>query len=63
MRDKARTGGGRRDDTCVHGLSRSWKVKVWAKKKKKKILDEDNTYTKNTGERPAVKFVKMFNSS
>ena len=32
MRDKklkARTGGGERDDTCGHGLSRSWKVEVY----------------------------------
>ena len=27
--------GGRRDDTCDHGLSRSWKVKVRENKKKK----------------------------
>ena len=41
MRDKnrklkARTGGERRDDTCDHGLSSSWKVKVWWKKNKEK---------------------------
>ena len=52
MRDKkmkARTGGGRRDDTCDHGLPRSslrvkpptwyelgWKVKVMIKKREKK---------------------------
>ena len=37
MRDKKVKGQepeGRRDDTCDHGLSRSWKVKVWKKKKK-----------------------------
>ena len=32
MRDKnwRQEPGGRRDDTCDHGLSRSWKVEVWA---------------------------------
>ena len=29
--------GGRRNDTCDHGLSRSWKVEVCGEKKKKKI--------------------------
>ena len=38
MRDKKRKQepGGRRDDTCDHCLSRSWKVKVWGKEKKQK---------------------------
>ena len=30
---RPRTGGGRSDDTCDHGLSGSWKVEVWEKKK------------------------------
>ena len=34
INSKARTGGGR-DDTCDHGLSRSWKVEVCQKKKEK----------------------------
>ena len=35
MRDKNRSqeSGGRGDDTCGHGLSRSWKVKVSGMKK------------------------------
>ena len=35
MRDKnwRQVPGGRGDDTCDHGLSRSWKVEVWGKKK------------------------------
>ena len=40
MRDKkmkAKTGGEGRDDTCDHGLSRSWEVNVCKKKKKKKV--------------------------
>ena len=41
MRDKnlRQEPGGRRDDTCDHGLSRSWKVEV-CKKKKKGQLDQ-----------------------
>ena len=37
MRDKNRRQelGGRKDDTCDHGLSRSWEVNVCEKKKKK----------------------------
>ena len=37
MRDKnwRQEPGGRRDDTGDHDLSRSWKVKVYEKKKKK----------------------------
>ena len=37
MRDKteAKEQGGRRDDTCDHGLSRSWIVDVCEKKIKK----------------------------
>ena len=34
---KARTGGGRRDDTCNHGLSRSWNEEVGGKKKSESI--------------------------
>ena len=36
MRDKWQEPGGRRDDTCGHGLFRSWKVEVCKKKMKKK---------------------------
>ena len=38
MRDKNwnQEPGGSRDDTCEHGLSRSWKVKVWEKEEEKK---------------------------
>ena len=37
MRDKngRQEPGGKRDDTCDHGLSRSWKVKALEKKEKK----------------------------
>ena len=38
MRDKScRQEPGRRDDTCDHGLSRSWKAKVCKKKKKTSV--------------------------
>ena len=44
MRDKNRRQelGGRRDDTCDHGLSRSWKVDVCLKKKKKNFVDRQS---------------------
>ena len=44
MRDKnlSREPGGRRDDTRDHGLSRSWKVEVSSKKKKKKEAPQAN---------------------
>ena len=44
MRDKnsSREPGGRRDDTRDHGLSRSWKVEVSTKKKKKKEAPQAN---------------------
>ena len=50
MRDKnwRQVHGGRRDDTCDHGLSRSWKVKVCKKKKKKTPWGHT---TRNTPER------------
>ena len=36
IKNEGKSRGGRRDDTCDHGLlSRSWKVKVDEKKKKK----------------------------
>ena len=37
MRDKSwrQEPGGRRDDTCDHGLSRGWKVEVCEEKKEK----------------------------
>ena len=40
MRDKhlRQEPRGKRDDTCDHGLSRNWKVKVWGVKRKKKAL-------------------------
>ena len=38
---KARTGG-RRDDTCDHGLSRSWKVNVCEKKKRGMVKAADD---------------------
>ena len=34
---KRQEPGGRKDDTCDHGLSRSWTVKVCEKKKKKAV--------------------------
>ena len=39
MRDKnwREEPGGRRDDTCDHGLSRSWKVDVCGEKKTKHV--------------------------
>ena len=41
---KARTGG-KRDDTCDHGLSRSWKVDVCEKKRDsiRTVLGQDRT--------------------
>ena len=49
--------GGRRDDTCDHGLSRSWKVEVSVKKK---ILHEGiHTPPRNTRDRSITQLAKM----
>ena len=46
MRDKSwrQEPGGRRNDTCDHGLSRSWKVEVWEKEKEKGQQDLHHLY-------------------
>ena len=36
MKARSEGGGGRREDTCDHGLSRSWKVNVCEKMKGKR---------------------------
>ena len=61
MRDKngRQQSGGRRDDTCDHGLSRSWEVKV-CEKKKKNVLVCSSVVLCLIGKRPSS-CLQLFN--
>ena len=57
--------GGERDDTCDHGLSRSWKVDVCEeeKKRKKKVSDLTGTWRQTMEKKMPLKNTTINNNS